>query len=105
MGFQAPSGIASRANPVDGQKSAPVVTQKTIEIIPCCARVEKAVADHDGIEDPCIAEACLGAGERVEKPRGVGEVGSHGQAGCAEEVHEGLGGRMLRVELSVMWQR
>lgn len=63
------------------------------------------MAERGGIEDPCIAEARLGAGERVEKPHGVGEVGSHGRAGLAEEVHEGLGGRLLRAELSVMWQR
>lgn len=56
--------------------------------IPCCARVEKATAERSGIEDPCVAEARLGADEDVEEPGRVGEVRTHERVWRAEEVEE-----------------
>lgn len=70
------------------QKREMIVAHITIEIIPRRARVEKAATERGGIEDPCIAEARLGADQRVEKPRRVGEVGAHERVWRAEEVHE-----------------
>jgi hypothetical protein len=55
---------------------------------PCRAHVEKATAERSGIEGACVAEARLGAGEDVEEPGCVGEVGTHERVWRAEEVEE-----------------
>ncbi len=56
--------------------------------IPRRARVEKATAERGGIEDACVAEAHLRAGEDVEEPGCVGEVGTYLRMWRAEEVEE-----------------
>jgi hypothetical protein len=56
--------------------------------IPCRTRVEKATAEHSGIENAYITEARLGADEDVEEPGRVGKVRTHERVWRSEEVEE-----------------
>jgi hypothetical protein len=70
------------------QKREMIVSHITKETIPHHTRVEKAAAERGGIEDPCVAEARLGADKRVEEPGCVGVVGTHARVLRAEEIEE-----------------
>jgi hypothetical protein len=70
------------------QKRDMVVTHVAQASVRRGARAEEAAAELGSVEDARVAQARLGADERVEEPGGIGEERAHERVRGAEEIEQ-----------------